>query len=911
MRNVNVFFLVLILTICLISEATATVYRVPADYATLSAALNRASRASDTVLVANGVWSGNGNNGLSYRTGRVTLISENGPRECIIDGQGSANTAITMDGSCELSGFTIRRFERNAIIINGERDFNINNCLIESNTNDSTWSAVRITGNGCRGDIKFCSLRNNSSRFGGAIRITSNAEVTIESCWFSNNNADSIGGAIYLSGSAEATIFNCLFTGNDGYIHGGAVAATGAGSDAEITFTNFLNNEATMGWGGAIYKDGSPRISVHNCILWGNTAEYGNQIATRDNPEQALRLTLTHCIVEGGDGDGQNGNWIGDDIILEQVRYERSQRDPLWGPSNYFQREGSVSIDAGSDAAEALDMQNFTTRADLVADEGTVDIGFHYDLDLFPPIGTLFGVVLDAEDGSPMQGVDVITSLDQYARTTADGEWTIAGALAELPFFVVASFPGYNDSIIVDQMLPEEERLEINFGLLHPEFEISAEELSAASELGDSGNVDFSISNTGNGTLEWNSKLELMGDFNVEPWTPRETFYVGAEVDDGIGGVAFANGHYYFTTAHGNDSQNFVFKMDIEGALVDSFHQPKFSRSRTGALDIAYDGENFWTVESDSVYGFTPEGERIIAFRVRSRPTKCIAWDSENELLRVGYSTSDIIAYTREGVEVEDQELDRMGTRFRGLAYWPDDPDGFNLYLMARRSNNDPTRIIKMNTETNDTILVHQIQYQVGNPTAGFITSQMDPYSVVFMFIAEAPRGDGGDRIEVLTMASNTTWMMLDSTEGFIGPESMTPLTLTLYNEQFDYGNYRGLLTIFHNAVGEEVSLPVYYSVAGVPWNDPYVPKTTTIESTYPNPFNAETSINYTLSNSGWVTMTIYDLAGREIDVVMEDFQVAGRHNLHVNASAWSTGVYLAKLQSGNDVRIAKLVCVK
>ena len=911
MRNVNVIFLVLVLTICLISESMARVYRVPADHATISAALSAARANNDSVLVADGVYSGNGNIGLTFRASGVRLVSENGPENCIINGLDNANTALTMETNCHLSGFTVQRFVRNAIIITNKRGFNINNCIFERNEDDSTGAAVRITGNTSDGIIKYCTFRNNRSGFGGAISVFTDGNVDVESCMFSRNYAESDGGAIYLTRGGNSDIINSLFIENEAYLHGGAIAMldTNAGStDANISFSNFLNNTAEMGWGGAIYKDADSRPVIRNSIIWGNTAgQYGQQIAARIGAENRY-VNINHCIVQDGDDNGNNGGWFGDDILLDQVRYERGQRDPLWGPSSYFQRAGSVSIDAGSGTAEELGMDTFTTRVDLTPDEGVVDIGFHYDLALFPRIGTLLGVVRNAADNSPMLGVDVVTSLGQWARTTPNGEWTIPEALAEVPFTITASYPGFNDSTFVDVVLAEEDRLEINFDLLHPEFAVSADELSAASELGDSGIVNFTISNAGNGLLNWNSRLELIGAANVEPWTPRETFYVGAELDDAIGGVAFVNDHYYFTSAAGPEEYNTVYKMDIEGALVDSFPQPK-EHSRTGMLDLAYDGENLWSVESRVVYGFTLEGDSIAEFASPIALTKCVAWDPENELLWMGYSTSDIVGMDRDGNQVT--ELNRLGLRFRGLAYWPEDPDGYCLYLMVRYSNADPTSVYKMNTTTNDTILTHMLFYDVGSPTAGFISSDLDPYTVNFMCIAEAAAADGGDRIEVLTLAANTTWMNLDPVEGIIEPESETPLILTLYNSRFDYGNYRAQLTITHNAEGGQVRLPIYYTIEDVPWNDPYLPKTTAIESTYPNPFNAETSINYSLASPGWVTMTIYDLAGREIDVIMDDFQTAGKHNLNVNASTWSTGVYLAKLQSGNTVRIAKLVCVK
>ena len=909
MHIAKVLFIVFLLTVCMISKSTADIFRVPADFATIGAALNRASSRNDSVLVAEGVYTGIGNTDLSFESRNVTLISEYGPENCIIDGEGSANTAIIMERGCVLSGFTIQRFDRNAVIVNHDDDFTINNCLIEGNISESSWSAIRIEGT-IDGIIKNCTFRDNSSRIGGAISILSNSEVNIESCLFTFNHADSIGGALFLSMGGDANIRNCLFVENTGRIHGGAIAIVGRETDANISFTDFLGNNAELGWGGAIYKDENSMSTIRNCIFWDNTARnYGMQIAARLGREDRY-VDLSHCVVEGGDANGENGGWFGDEVILEEVRYEQSQRNPLWGPNYYFQIEGSAGINAGSGTVEELNMQNMTICVDLAPDDGIVDIGFHYDKALFPRIGTLFGVVRDVASGESMQGVDIVTSLRQSSRTTHNGRWIIPEALTEERFTITASKPGFNDSTIVEIDLNEDDQLEINFGMLHPTFDISVGEISAFSDLGDSGIVDFTITNSGNGPLEWDSKLELTDEFDIEPWTPLETFFVGADINENIGGVVFVNDHYYFTDRLGNELANLIFKMDKEGALVDSFPLPFMGLDGRNLLDLAYDGENFWSIASDSAFCFTLEGERITAFEC-DQMIRYIAWDSEYELLRMGNGALDIIAMDRDGNVVEEAELDRLGLRIRGFAYWPEDPDGFPLYFLARRGDHDPTSIYKMNPATNDTMLAYTLNFEGGRPSSGFISSDMDPYSVNFMCIAEALEVDGSDRIEVLTMAANTAWMMLNPVEGSVNPGSEIPLTITLYNALFDYGVHQSWLRIYHNAEGGEVELPISYTISDVPWNDPYLPYTTAIESIYPNPFNAETVINYSLNTPGWVTMTIYDLAGREIEVIMDDFQTAGNHHLNVNASTWSTGIYLAKLQSGNAMRIAKLACVK
>ncbi|MDP8238143.1 MAG: T9SS type A sorting domain-containing protein [Candidatus Hatepunaea meridiana] len=83
------------------------------------------------------------------------------------------------------------------------------------------------------------------------------------------------------------------------------------------------------------------------------------------------------------------------------------------------------------------------------------------------------------------------------------------------------------------------------------------------------------------------------------------------------------------------------------------------------------------------------------------------------------------------------------------------------------------------------------------------------------------------------------------------------------------------------------------------------------INSVYPNPFNAETIISYTLLKPGQVKMSIYSITGQEINVVKDDFQQAGVYKVNINASGLSTGVYIIRLDSNDKISTTKLVLVR
>lgn len=79
----------------------------------------------------------------------------------------------------------------------------------------------------------------------------------------------------------------------------------------------------------------------------------------------------------------------------------------------------------------------------------------------------------------------------------------------------------------------------------------------------------------------------------------------------------------------------------------------------------------------------------------------------------------------------------------------------------------------------------------------------------------------------------------------------------------------------------------------------------------YPNPFNAQTMIPFTLSSNGVVDLAVYDIAGRRISTLVSGRMEAGNHSVTWNAENIPAGVYLYRLSAGNNVSTRKVVLVK
>ncbi len=79
----------------------------------------------------------------------------------------------------------------------------------------------------------------------------------------------------------------------------------------------------------------------------------------------------------------------------------------------------------------------------------------------------------------------------------------------------------------------------------------------------------------------------------------------------------------------------------------------------------------------------------------------------------------------------------------------------------------------------------------------------------------------------------------------------------------------------------------------------------------YPNPFNPETKISYTLKNSTYVKITVYDRLGREVTILVDENESEGDHVITFNASSLPSGVYFYRIKTPEKTEVRKMVLAK
>ncbi len=89
------------------------------------------------------------------------------------------------------------------------------------------------------------------------------------------------------------------------------------------------------------------------------------------------------------------------------------------------------------------------------------------------------------------------------------------------------------------------------------------------------------------------------------------------------------------------------------------------------------------------------------------------------------------------------------------------------------------------------------------------------------------------------------------------------------------------------------------------------LPQSITLKPNYPNPFNATTTIEYTLPATTHVDLKVFDLQGREIGTLVNFSQHPGTYRVHFDGKTLASGTYFLRLQAGSVTKTQKLILLR
>ena len=88
-----------------------------------------------------------------------------------------------------------------------------------------------------------------------------------------------------------------------------------------------------------------------------------------------------------------------------------------------------------------------------------------------------------------------------------------------------------------------------------------------------------------------------------------------------------------------------------------------------------------------------------------------------------------------------------------------------------------------------------------------------------------------------------------------------------------------------------------------------------TLEQNYPNPFNPETVIRYSTAENGRVRITVYNLLGLELKILVDEYKPAGSYEVKFNTKDLKeqigSGIYFYKMEAGNYSQTRKMIILR
>ena len=281
----------ILLLLSALSLSAATI-RVPDDYSTIQAAID-AAVTKDTILIADGTYSGDGNRDLEIPV-NLTIMSENGAAYTIIDAGGGPGDEhrcieiaagitvlldITFENGYVETGVNTELAMSGAIKLNFMDSLEARNCLFRNNFASATGGVLAVPYFAFANFVN-CSFVGNVAPMGSAVTaggMYDHLNLTITGCTFYENIADASasvygGGAVHCYNSG-AIITDCWFENNRalGYFGGGAITSMHSDTALVVSHCTFVRNRGTLGGAMSFFYGSAPRIE--NCTFYGNVAE--------------------------------------------------------------------------------------------------------------------------------------------------------------------------------------------------------------------------------------------------------------------------------------------------------------------------------------------------------------------------------------------------------------------------------------------------------------------------------------------------------------------------------------------------------------------------------------------------------------------------------------------------------------
>jgi len=90
-----------------------------------------------------------------------------------------------------------------------------------------------------------------------------------------------------------------------------------------------------------------------------------------------------------------------------------------------------------------------------------------------------------------------------------------------------------------------------------------------------------------------------------------------------------------------------------------------------------------------------------------------------------------------------------------------------------------------------------------------------------------------------------------------------------------------------------------------------HIPEEYSLSQNYPNPFNPSTKISWQVPVGSWQTLKIYDVLGKEVARLVDEYKTAGKYEVELDATGLPSGIYFFQLKTEGFVETKKMVLLR
>jgi hypothetical protein len=564
--------------------------------------------------------------------------------------------------------------------------------------------------------------------------------------------------------------------------------------------------------------------------------------------------------------------------------------------------------------------------------------------------GFVVGTVTDVSSTLPIEGA-IVASTGRRDTTDVSGHFSLE--LFPGSYSLTASALYHNDLTINNVVVTEGDTTTQNFALTAPAIQVNTTPIDTSIVQGGTATFIRSISNTGNGPLDFTVSVSLGGrvltsGVNVQitpaaltdskisdaapvrnPGNPPTILDFGDELytfdpqtptgDEACLGVEFDGTYFWVSGRHPVDETHKLHKFDRNGNYLESFDQG--TTSTWGWRDLAFDGTYLYGSDENVFSQIDPAtGEQIATLPIPSGftpPLRALAYDPETDHFWSANYTSNLIEFNRSGAT-----LHSYGNTLNiyGLA-WDNVTEG-GPWLWAFSQDGTPaTLVTQIDPSTGDPtgVTFYAIDHDgAGDDLAGGVcfTTQWNPsFGILFCLVQGTASGASADLVQGYEITPYSNWLIVSPTSGTINGGQSANLNITV---DFTGANivpdttYEAVITITSNAQGApQIPVSAHVGPVGINEQTDGLPKAFSLSQNYPNPFNPTTEIEFALPKNSDVKLEVFNLLGQKVATLVDGSVEAGYHSVRWNASEQASGVYYYKISAGTFTKVQSMTLVK